>query len=267
VKALVGKYGHPTSQFLTPDGADSALENAYPYDPQKAKSLLAAAGYPDGFTMKVIAQGWMGNLGTPFAQAVAKYLSQVGVTLDITSAATPAQFIAQLANYPAVLAASATQSPTAQTFRVFFSPRGAFNPTTWSDETLNQLYQQGSEANADEATTYWQQINKYVVLHALSLPVAATGPLFFVSKKITGVGATSERPLPVGREWLPNKWLVSSSAPHPVGLPGVAVVVARRAPSRRDGRITRWSGSLHGDSSQRCRCCSSCQPLRSSSFR
>ncbi|WP_066946550.1 ABC transporter substrate-binding protein [Microtetraspora fusca] len=49
-KAVYRGYGRPTSALTSP-GADSygkAVTEAYPYDPGKAKSLLAEAGYPTG---------------------------------------------------------------------------------------------------------------------------------------------------------------------------------------------------------------------------
>ena len=44
--------------------------NYYPYDLAKAKSLMAAAGYSNGFSMNALACGPYGVLGTPTMQAV-----------------------------------------------------------------------------------------------------------------------------------------------------------------------------------------------------
>lgn len=83
VKALFPNGGAvPTAQVGVPlAGFDASLDNYYPYDPAKAKSLLASAGYPNGFSFTAMCST---NLGTcTMAQAVAASLANVGITMNI----------------------------------------------------------------------------------------------------------------------------------------------------------------------------------------
>ena len=53
LKAYGKGYGTPTAQIFPPSRRRTtpALDAKYPYDLAKAKSLLAEAGYPNGFTL------------------------------------------------------------------------------------------------------------------------------------------------------------------------------------------------------------------------
>lgn len=51
----------------------------YPYDPKKARELLAEAGYPDGFELKVFSPSGRYAMDKEVVQAVAEQLSRVGI--------------------------------------------------------------------------------------------------------------------------------------------------------------------------------------------
>lgn len=74
--------GEPLATIISryyPYGADPTLQ-AYPYDPKKAKELLAKAGYPNGFETKLYAAN---DRPKEIAESVAAYWSQVGVKTTV----------------------------------------------------------------------------------------------------------------------------------------------------------------------------------------
>jgi peptide/nickel transport system substrate-binding protein len=76
---------YPVGSYGVAGGADATLE-PYPYDPKKAKELLAAAGYPNGFETKIYSYVTADLPELPrLAEAVADYLGKVGVRAKITS--------------------------------------------------------------------------------------------------------------------------------------------------------------------------------------
>lgn len=85
IDEILGGYGVPISTFQSElsFGNNSDLE-PYPYDPEKAKELLAEAGVAEGTEMEVFIPGDDGNF-KEIAQAVAFYLEEVGLKMNINS--------------------------------------------------------------------------------------------------------------------------------------------------------------------------------------
>jgi peptide/nickel transport system substrate-binding protein len=84
VDNLTGGLVRAASQPATPAATGFAPQvKPYPYDPDKARSLLAAAGHANGFDLKyaVVTGAFPGD--SEIYQQVAQDLSKVGVTLEL----------------------------------------------------------------------------------------------------------------------------------------------------------------------------------------
>lgn len=76
-----GEVGYSTPFTSSSAGFTDALKSTYTYDPAKAKQLLADAGYPDGFTVKVM---MVPAIYGDAAQAIAGQLAEVGIKLELS---------------------------------------------------------------------------------------------------------------------------------------------------------------------------------------
>jgi peptide/nickel transport system substrate-binding protein len=146
-KVLRGQ-GVPTGAFLSPlvDGSPAELDKRLPYDPARAKALLADAGYPNGFavTLDCVNVAWRENS----CQAMAAMLTQVGIRTTLRSSAT-GQFFPKLSQGSAsFIEYGWSASPDAWNslnglFRTFDkSGLGTFNAGRYSNPALDRLIDQ-----------------------------------------------------------------------------------------------------------------------------
>ena len=88
VKKVLRGHGTPTGAFLSPqvDGSPAELDQRLPYDPVKARALLAEAGYPNGFsvTLDCVNTAWREAV----CQAASAMLTQVGIRTTLRSSPT-----------------------------------------------------------------------------------------------------------------------------------------------------------------------------------
>ncbi|TPW32479.1 ABC transporter substrate-binding protein [Martelella alba] len=92
IDATNSGYGTPIGSHFSPsDAGYEDLTGVLPYDPAKAKALLAEAGYPNGFTftMKVPNRAYAERA----AEIMQAYFAQIGVTMNIESSEFPAKWI------------------------------------------------------------------------------------------------------------------------------------------------------------------------------
>jgi peptide/nickel transport system substrate-binding protein len=84
ISKLMDGYALRTANIVPPyfAGFDAAVK-PFPYNPTKAKQLLAKAGYPNGFTITMMVPAGRYLLGTEIAEAVAGYLGKVGVNTKV----------------------------------------------------------------------------------------------------------------------------------------------------------------------------------------
>jgi ABC-type transport system substrate-binding protein len=86
-KIVAVGLGQPSSAILPKEhwACDPATQNFYPYDPEKAKALLAEAGHPNGVEIETF--GWADQLAMQRQEVIISQLAKVGIRIKLTALA------------------------------------------------------------------------------------------------------------------------------------------------------------------------------------
>lgn len=171
VDALYGEWGSATTQTTHGVGYVEALDDYYPYDPEKAKDLLAEAGYADGFTLPVVSAPFFN--GDTMVQAIAGQLSEVGITVQADSKADVNEYVTKMASgeYPAAWIGFGTL-PMFVEYQQLYGPTALFNAFHSTDDELTALSEQLAAAAPDEVKVLSEKIETRIVELAWYAPVA-----------------------------------------------------------------------------------------------
>ncbi|WP_277679619.1 ABC transporter substrate-binding protein [Gracilibacillus dipsosauri] len=82
IEDLYGESGEAMHAAIPSTVFGFAEQQPYEYDPEKAKKLLAEAGYPDGFTARVIWGKGSGPNILELQQTMASYWAEIGVEIE-----------------------------------------------------------------------------------------------------------------------------------------------------------------------------------------
>jgi peptide/nickel transport system substrate-binding protein len=196
IQKVVGP-GQPTTQLFMPGtpGYDASLDNAYPYDPAKAKQLLSAAGYAQGFELPVINTEY--GVYSDYVQAVASQLKKVGITMKINNL--------PLSNYLA--AKFKTDNPA---YAWFYNPsdnyfdvqyallkNSKYNPYKVESPTIEKLAAKAAAQQGDaQAVTLKELSRQFVTESPMVITNLVDNYYFYNSKKIKKMEMTARQPLP-----------------------------------------------------------------------
>jgi len=149
-------FGHafPAAQIADPPtvGYDSSLKRLS-YDPERAKLLLAEAGYPDGFKIKLSGPNDRYVRDAQICEAIAKQLAKVGIEVELDTK-PKAIFFPEVGGYKVDFFLFGWLDGAYDSGRIFATlihtvntkmGYGGWNGANYSDLTLDKLFEESSE--------------------------------------------------------------------------------------------------------------------------
>jgi len=158
-----------------PDCPDTVKE-LYVYNPEKAKELLAEAGYPDGFQTELI----LINTEVDYYSIIKDQWAKVGIDLNLNVVESGVETNISIARSHEALITAATGPPSVWPMLIVLTGEGWQNGSMLNDPVINAAAAKiGTMAILDEkgAMNETRELMKYVLDQAYVIP-AASYPTF-----------------------------------------------------------------------------------------
>ena len=168
---------------------DDSLTNYYTYDVEKAKALLADAGYPDGFSMTItVPSNYQPHLDT--AQVIVEQLKQVGITAEIL----PVTWESWLNDtymgrqFQATVVGVDASTMTARALLERFTSTAGNNFINYNNAEYDAIFQAAIAAADDAAqTAAYKQAEANLTENAANVYIQDLADLVAIRKGLTGV--------------------------------------------------------------------------------
>lgn len=153
-----------------PEGLAYRVETgANVYDPEKAKALLAEAGYPDGFEITVVTTLASGVVRT--AEALQSQLNAVGITLNVQSYDL-ATCIPMWINGESDISLNSIQAQSLDPDQIWDTTKGTSGNQVvrLTDSELNGYFQEGV-SNVNDRSAAYANVQNWLAANLRSIPV------------------------------------------------------------------------------------------------
>lgn len=164
------------------------LNDVYTTDIEKAKELLAEAGYPDGFTFTMkVPSNYQQHIDT--ATVIAEQLKEIGVTANIELIEWESWLtdVYSARDYEATVVGVDASNLTAGAMLYRFTSTASNNFTNYSNADYDAAYANAQAATTDEeATQYYKECETILTNTAANVYIQDMAQLVAINKKYAG---------------------------------------------------------------------------------
>lgn len=164
------------------------LVNYYEYNPEKAKQLLAEAGYPNGFDMSIaVISSYQPHMDT--AEVVVEQLRAIGVNAEVVpmDEATWADQVYKNRQFQATINGLAAKNTTASDMLARFVSTNGKNFVNYNNSEYDALYAQAQACTDDaQQTAIYTQLETMLTETAANLYLQDLANLVAIRSDLTG---------------------------------------------------------------------------------
>lgn len=182
-------------------GYDESLEETYKFDPEKARKLLAEAGYAEGFDIEVPT---VPQFDPAMMAAIAQMLQDVGIRATLVDVPF-ADFFGQLRGGEWPLTYMRFFQPSDwQLINQFIAPEASWNSFHSTDATVADLIAKIQVAAGDDVVPLAEELNAHIVEQAWFAPFYRVEQQTFTDAETT-VTPQVEQAAPSIYNWAPKE--------------------------------------------------------------
>ena len=184
LQTYYGGLGQVTTQTFNPSSEAwvEGLNSRYPYDPGKARQLLAEAGYADGFTLTTsYSEGFM----SPLVPIVQQYMSDVGISMNLVPVnGSAAGGLDTLKSQPSFMLSFSTSIPAWTDILNKLATTALWNHFGYTDDTVARLMQEIPTTEGDNQKALYQELNTHLVEDAWFAPIVLQDNIYLTDPAI-----------------------------------------------------------------------------------
>ena len=185
-------YGIPLGTSMFPSFSkyyDESLTDYYTYDVEKAKALLAEAGYPDGFEMTItVPSNYTPHVNT--ATVLVELLREVGIkaTVQPVDWSTWLDEVYSKRNYQSTVTGVSSDNMTARKLLERFGTTTGNNFTNYSNEEYDEILAQALRETDDaKQTELYRALEKNLTENAANVYLQDMADLVALRAGLTGL--------------------------------------------------------------------------------
>lgn len=190
---LYNGNAEPTAQVFREGSAAyiDDLEDPYPYDIDKAKELMAEAGYADGFTLQIpTLEGQNHETLMPY---VTQQLAEINIDVEQVPLSGANQFDDLLSGtYPVIVFQLGNLGNSAFQIYIEDTTEGWWNVVPTPDEFVEQHWEQIKTADQETSAELQKEINQYIVDEAWFAPMVYIGSNYAYDADKVSFGSQSD---------------------------------------------------------------------------
>ncbi|NUQ86304.1 MAG: hypothetical protein HUU11_16485 [Anaerolineales bacterium] len=165
IKALFAGNGQRAAGYVASSELGYGIVPPFPYDPEKAKALLAEAGYADGFEVDMACPSGVFAAFQEVCQAIVSNLGDVGITVNLEMMESGAFWDLMVKKQLPPLNGDSWADESGESYNRMAGALGGMDAgySLWTDPKIDDLLNQiSSELDRDKRKALYEEIQVYM---------------------------------------------------------------------------------------------------------